>query len=54
MEVGDSFVGEGMVDADDHFFAHPAVGVEIPVEVRDVLHGVVHIVGEVDEMKISL
>ena len=43
-----------MVDTDDHFFAHPAVGVEIPVEVRDVLHGVVHIVGEVDEVEIGL
>ena len=43
-----------MIDADDHFFAHPAVGVEIPVEVGDVLHGVVHIVGEVDEMEVCL
>ena len=43
-----------MVDADDHFFAHPAVGVEIPVEVRNVLHGVVHIVSEVDEMEVGL
>jgi len=54
VKVGDGFVGEGVVDADDHFFAHPAVGVEIPVEVRDVLHGVVHIVGEVDEVEIGL
>lgn len=54
VEVGDGFVGEGVVDTDDHFFAHPAVGVEIPVEVRDVLHGVVHIVGEVDEVEIGL
>lgn len=43
-----------MVDADDHFFAHPAIGVEIPVEVRNVLHGVVHIVSEVDEMEVGL
>ena len=43
-----------MIDADDHFFAHPAVGVEIPVEVRNVLHGVVHIVSEVDEVEIGL
>ena len=43
-----------MVDADDHFFAHPAVGVEIPVKVRDVLHGVIHIVGEVYEVEIGL
>ena len=54
VEVGDGFVGEGVVDADDHFFAHPAVGVEIPVEVRNVLHGVVHIVGEVDEVEVRL
>lgn len=43
-----------MVDADDHFFTHPSVGVEIPVEVGDVLHGVIHIVGEVDEMEVCL
>ena len=54
VELGDGFVGEGVVDADDHFFAHPAVGVEIPVEVRNVLHGVVHIVSEVDEMEVGL
>ena len=54
VEVGDGFVGEGVFDADDHFFAHPAVGVEIPVEVRDVLHSVIHIVGEVDEMEVCL
>ena len=54
VEVGDGFVGEGVVDADDHFFTHPAVGMEIPVEVRDVLHGVVHIVGEVDEVEICV
>jgi hypothetical protein len=28
--------------------------VEIPVEVRDVLHGVVHIVSEVDEVEVGL
>jgi hypothetical protein len=43
-----------MVDADDHFFAHPAVGVEIPVEVRNVLHGVIYIVGKVDEVEVGL
>lgn len=53
VEFGDGFVGEGVFDADDHFFAHPAVGVEIPVEVRNVLHGVVHIVGEVDEVEVG-
>ena len=43
-----------MVDADDHLFTNPAIGVEISVEVRDVPHGIVHVVGEVDEVEISL
>ena len=46
-------VGKRSVHADHHFLPHPAVGVEIAVEGVDVVHGVLHIVGDMDEVEVG-